>query len=70
MYTLPCVKWGFPGSSAGKESTCNVGDPGLIPGLGRFPGEGIFLPGQRSLASRWGRKELDRLSDLHLQFHW
>ena len=26
---------GFPGSSAGKESTCNVGDLGLIPGLGR-----------------------------------
>ena len=29
-----------PGSSAGKESTCNAGDPGLIPGLGRSPGEG------------------------------
>ena len=33
--------WGFPGSSAGKESTCNAGDPGSIPGSGRFPGEGI-----------------------------
>ena len=32
---------GFPGSSAGKESACNAGDPGLIPGLGRSPGEGI-----------------------------
>ena len=32
---------GFPGSSAGKESTCNAGDPCLIPGLGRSPGEGI-----------------------------
>ena len=31
----------FPGSSAGKESTCNVGDPGLIPESGRSPGEGI-----------------------------
>ena len=31
---------GFPGSSAGKESTCNAGDLGLIPGLGRSPGEG------------------------------
>ena len=30
---------GFPVSSAGKESTCNVGDLGLIPGLGRFPEE-------------------------------
>ena len=28
---------GFPGGSAGKESTCNVGDLGSIPGLGRYP---------------------------------
>ena len=32
---------GFPGSSAGKESTCDAGDPGLIPGSGSSPGEGI-----------------------------
>ena len=31
----------FPDSSVGKESACNAGDPGLIPGLGRCPGEGI-----------------------------
>ena len=31
---------GFPWGSAGKESTCNMGDLGLIPGLGRSPGEG------------------------------
>ena len=31
---------GFPFGSAGKESACNVGDPSLIPGLGRSPGEG------------------------------
>ena len=31
---------GFPDNSAGKESTCNAGDPGSIPGLGRFTGEG------------------------------
>ena len=31
---------GFPGSSAGKESPCNAGDLGLIPVLGRSPGEG------------------------------
>ena len=31
---------GFPGSSVGKESACSVGDPGSIPGSGRFPGEG------------------------------
>ena len=34
----------FPGSSAGKESACNAGDPGLIPGLGRSPGERIDYP--------------------------
>ena len=39
---------GFPGSSAGKESTCNAGDPNLIPGLGRFTGEGIGYPLQYS----------------------
>ena len=42
---------GFPGSSAGKESSCNVGDPGLIPGSGRSPGEGIGYPLQYSWAS-------------------
>ena len=30
---------GFPGDSGGKESACNAGDPGLIPGSGRSPGE-------------------------------
>ena len=39
---------GFPDSSIGKESTCNAGDPGLIPGLGRFPGEGKGYPLQNS----------------------
>ena len=32
--------FGFPSSSDGKASACNAGDPSLIPGLGRFPGEG------------------------------
>ena len=41
----------FPSSSAGKESACNAGDPGLIPGLGRSPGEGIGCPLQYSWAS-------------------
>ena len=31
---------GFPGGSGSKESTCNAGDPGSIPGSGRSPGEG------------------------------
>ena len=39
---------GFPGGSAGKESSCNVGDLGLIPGLGRSPGEGISYSVQYS----------------------
>ena len=39
---------GFPGGSAGKESTHNVGDLGLIPGLGRSPGEGKGYPLQYS----------------------
>jgi len=38
-------------SSVGKESTCNAGDAGLIPGSGRFPGEGIGYPLQYSWAS-------------------
>ena len=39
---------GFPGGSAGKESTCNAGDLGLITGLRRSPGEGIGYPLQYS----------------------
>ena len=35
---------GFPCDSAGKESTCNAGDLGLIPALGRFPREGKGYP--------------------------
>ena len=45
------TKWGFPDSSVGKESVCNAGDPGLIPGSGRCPGEGIGYPLQYSWAS-------------------
>ena len=62
---------GFPGGSDSKEFPCNVGDLGLIPGLGRSPGGGHGNPlqysglenphGQRSLAgySPWGRTESD-----------
>ena len=42
---------GFPDSSVGKESTCNAGDPGSIPGSGRSAGEGIGYPLQYSWAS-------------------
>ena len=41
----------FPGSSTGKESICNSGDPGSISGLGWSPGEGIGCPLQYSWAS-------------------
>ena len=41
----------FPDSSVGKESACNAGDPGSIPGSGRSPGEGIGYPLQYSWAS-------------------
>ena len=62
---------GFPGGSDSKVSAHNAGDPGLIPGWGRSPGEGNGNPlqysclenphGQRSLAgySLWGHKESD-----------
>ena len=43
--------WSSPGSSAGKVSTCNAGDPGLIPGLGTSAGEGIGYWLQYSWAS-------------------
>ena len=39
MYVCVCVS-GFPGGLDGKESACNAGDPGSIPGLGRSAGEG------------------------------
>ena len=42
---------GFPGSSAGEAYACNAGDPGVIPGSGRSPGEGIGYPLQFSWAS-------------------
>ena len=42
------VATGFLGSSAGKESSCNAGHPGLIPGLRKSAGEGIGYPLQYS----------------------
>ena len=41
---------GFPHSSVGKESTCDAGDPGSIPGLGSSAGEGVGYPLQYSWA--------------------
>ena len=71
--------WGFPFGSAGKESTCSVGDLGLIPGLGRSPGEGKGYPIQCSglvnsidFTVHEGRKELDKTEQLSLSlfFHF
>ena len=45
---LSLTQLGFSGGSAGKESTCSVGDLGSIPGLGRSPGEGKGYPLQDS----------------------
>ena len=48
---LTAVLWGFPHRSVGKESTCNAGDPGSIPGSRSHAGEGIGYPLQYSWAS-------------------
>ena len=66
---------GFPGSSAGRESACNVGDPGSTPGLGRSPGGGKGHPLQHSgLETSVGwvvhgvTKSWTRLSNFHFFF--
>ena len=64
---------GLPWCSAGKESACNAGGLGLIPGLGRSPGEGKGYPLQCSglgefdgLYSPWGCKESDTAEKVSL----
>ena len=67
---------GFPYGSAGKESACNVRDLGLIPGLGRSPGEGKGYPFQYSglensmdpIVHRVANSQT-QLSDFHFLFH-
>ena len=66
---------GFPSSSAGKESACNAGDPGSIPGSGRSTGEGIGYPIQYSglensidYIVHGVTKSRTRLSNFHLNF--
>ena len=44
----PSNLWGFPYGSAGKESACNTGDLGSMPGLGRALGKGKGYPLQYS----------------------
>ena len=55
---------GFPDSSVGKESACNAGDPGLIPGSGRSAGEGIGYPLQYSWAFLAGKESACNAGDL------
>ena len=57
---------GFPGTSDGKEFTCNEEDMGLIPGLGRSPGEGNSYPLQYSGLEN-SMEEPGRLRSMGLQ---
>ena len=69
-------KQGFPGGFDGKESVCNAGDPGSIPGLRRSPGEGKGYPLQYSglknsmdhMYRPWGRKESNSIERLSLTY--
>ena len=72
IYRIARGLMGFPDSSAGKESTCNAGDPGLIPGLGRSPEEENGSPLQYSSLKNsmdcvvhGVTKSQTRLSDFH-----
>ena len=65
--------WGFSDSSVGKESACNAGDLGSIPGLGRSPGEGkgyslqySGLENSMDCGSPWGGKQWDATERLSL----
>ena len=76
LSSTSCIHLGFLCGSAGKESACNAGDLGSIPGLGRSPGEGKGYPLQYSglensmdcivyeVAKSW-----TRLSNFHWRFY-
>ena len=64
--SLCIVWWGFPGGSDVKESPCNAGDLGLIPGLGRYPGEENGYQLQYSCLEN----SMDREAWFGLQFMW
>ena len=76
LFSLACIIVGiqyiigFPGGSNGKEPVCNAGDPCLIPGLGRSPGEGNGNPLQYSCVehsmdrgAHWVAKSRTQLSN-------
>ena len=67
---------GFPGDSDGKESACNAGDLGSVPGLGRSPGGGhdnllqySCLENPMDRGAWWGRKESDASEQLSTAQH-
>ena len=71
------ISFGFPYSSVGKESACNAGDPGLIPGVVRSAGERTGYPLQYSglensmdCVVHGVAKSRTQLSDLSLHFHF
>ena len=82
FYLWVIIHQGFPGVSDNKESACNEGNLGKIPGSGRSPGEGNGNPlwysclekshGRRSLVgySPWGCKESDTTEWLHFIYFW
>ena len=66
IYKVSTLYLNFPCGSDGKESACNARDPGSIPGLGKFPGEGngstlaLKIPWMEELGAGyypWGCKE-------------
>ena len=76
LYLFPLCYLGFPCGSAGKESTCNAGDLGSIPGLGRSSGEGKGYPLQYSglensmdYTVHGVSKSQTRLSGFRFHFH-
>ena len=82
FYFITIIHFSFPDSSVGQESACNAGDPSLIPGSGRSPGEGIGYPLQYSCLENpmdgeaWCTtvhrvaKSQTQLSDLTFTFHF
>ena len=64
---LSDITVGFPGGSNGKESTCNAGDMGSVPVLGRFPGGGHGNPLQFSCLENPWTEEPGGLLSMGLQ---
>ena len=81
LLPLKTKHWGFPGGSVVKSPPANAGDTGLIPGLGRSPGEGNGNPVQYSCLENpmgreawwatvhWGHKESDTTECVHTHTH-